>query len=185
MNSGAGFRMFMDIAAIIQRNPGLNWPWIEENLEALGLKEFSNVCIALIEVWFGVKAPISYNHLEKDFVEIATEKIFANGIFGSNDKANKTNAATNAILAHGKWRAVSRVYIVARYMFPKYKHMRYISEYHFIDGRPWLLPAAWAYRFGRFLCGKTSGTRSRLEKVSTSNEIVDAREAELRMWGLM
>ena len=59
MNYGAGFRMFMDIAAMIQRAPDMNWPWIEEKLEMLEMGKFSKICFVLIETWFGIKAPIS------------------------------------------------------------------------------------------------------------------------------
>ena len=185
LNSGAGFRMFMDLAAVIHQISDLNWPWIEEKLDLLRMTEFSNVCFALIEKWFRVKAPVDYPQLEVEFSETATERIFANGIFGFNSENNKINAAANGILRHENRRGLSRAHILARHMFPKYKHMRYIPAYSYIDGRPWLLLSAWIWRYMRFFMGKTSGTKSTLNKVKTSNEIVDEREEELRKWGLI
>ncbi len=185
MNSGAGFRMFLDIAAVIKADPGFNWHWIEEKLQVLGMEKFSKICFALIERWFQVKAPIHYPALEEDFAEKATEKIFANGIFGFQDEKNSQNAAANGILKHGNARNLSRVLMVLGHMFPKYIHMRYIPAYKFIDGKPWRLPVAWMYRFIRLMMGKTGGTKQFMEKVKTSNKDVDAREEELRQWGLI
>lgn len=187
VNSGAGFRMFMDVAAVIKNDPGLDWPWIEEKLESLYMGEFSKICFDLCERWFGVKPPIPYEAINEEFAEEATEKIFANGIFGFNDKSNKNNVAINSIIKNGKARKLSRVQMVLRYMFPSYIHMRYIPYYHFVEGRQWLLPIAWIYRFIRMLAGKTDSLSHLLDnvKVKISDEEIDTREKEMRRWGLL
>ena len=185
MNSGAGFRMFMDLATIIKNDPGLNWLWIEEKLKLLGMGKFSGICFALCERWFGVKTPISYEKLSEEFAEEATEKIFTNGIFGFNDKNNKYNVTINNIIKNGKARKLSRVQMVLRHMFPRYMHMRYIPYYRFVEGRPWLLPAAWIYRSLRMLTGKTDNLSHFIDKVRLSDEEVDVREEEMRRWGLL
>lgn len=185
LNSGAGFRMFLDIAAVIQRNPGLDWLWINNKLDELDMGKFSRVCFALIDDWFGVKSPIDYPDLNERFLEQATEKTFANGIFGFDKESNKQNAVINSILSKAKSRKISRIKMVLSYMFPQYINMRYISCYQFVDGKPWLLPLAWIFRFLRLVSGKTRGILVFWQKVKIPDEIVDDREKELRLWGLM
>ena len=185
VNSGAGFRMFMDVAAVIKNDPGLNWLWIEEKLESLKMGKFSKICFALCDIWFGVKSPIPYEALDEEFVEEATEKIFGNGIFGFNDKSNRNNVTINSIIKNGKARKLSRVQMVLRHMFPRYIHMRYIPYYSFVEGRPWLLPIAWIYRYIRLLTGKTDDFSHFIENVKLSDEEIDAREEEMRRWGLV
>ena len=183
--SGAGFRMFYDIAAVIRNDPGLNWKWIEEKLNYLEMDKFSSTCFFLIENWFGVKAPVSYDQLDVSFLDYATEKIFANGIFGFDDANNRLNGDINKILQPGKSKSIARVQMTIRYLFPKYIHMRYIPYYSFIEGRPWLLPAAWGYRVIRLLSGKDNGTRSFINNLQISDREIESREKELRRWGLI
>ena len=177
--------MFMDVAAVIKNDPGLNWLWIEEKLESLKMGKFSKICFALCDIWFGVKSPIPYEALDEEFVEEATEKIFGNGIFGFNDKSNRNNVTINSIIKNGKARKLSRVQMVLRHMFPRYIHMRYIPYYSFVEGRPWLLPIAWIYRYIRLLTGKTDDFSHFIENVKLSDEEIDAREEEMRRWGLV
>ena len=183
--SGAGFRMFMDVAAIIKNDPGLDWLRIEQMLESLEMGKFSKICFALCERWFGVKSPIPYEALNEDFFEEATGKIFANGIFGFQDKSNRNNVTINRIIKNGKARKLSRAQMILRHMFPRYIHMRYIPYYHFIEGRPWLLPVAWIYRYIRLFTGKTDNLSLFIDNVKLPNEEVDVREAEMRRWGLV
>lgn len=185
VNSGVGFRMFMDVAAIIKNDPGLNWRWIEEKLEQLEMKKFSKICFALCYRWFGVKAPLQYEELSDSFFEEATVRIFSNGVFGFNNEQNRNNETINRILTHGKARKLSRFQIAIRYLFPKYIHMRYIPYYSFIEGRPWLLPVAWVYRVIRLITGKVDSLSTFINRVSFPDSAVDDREEELRRWGLI
>ena len=184
INSGAGFRMFMDVAAMINNAPGLDWKWIEETLKQLEMWKFSQICFMLCERWYAVKAPLRFEETDVAFVEEAAEKIFADGVFGFNNKGNRNNVAINSILTHGKARKLSRAHMVINHLFPKYMHMRYIPYYSFIEGRPWLLPAAWIYRFARLMAGKIDSMQGFAMKVNLPDSEVDAREEEMRRWGL-
>ena len=185
VNSGAGFRMFMDVATIIKNDPCINWNWVDEKLEQLEMGKFARLCFALCERWFGVEAPIRYDSISESFFEEATEKIFANGVFGFNDIRNKNNVSVNAVLGNKRVRWLSRIQMVLQFMFPKYMHMCYIQEYSFIDGKPWLLPIAWIYRFIRLLLGKTGSVENFAKRVGIPDAEVDEREDEMRRWGLL
>ena len=184
VNSGAGFRMFMDVAAMIKNAPGLNWEWIEETLRQLGMWKFSQICFALCERWYDVKAPLRFGEIDDIFAEEASEKTFQDGVFGFNNEDNRNNVAINSILTHGKARKLSRTQMVIHHLFPKYMHMRYIPYYSFIEGRPWLLPVAWIYRIVRLLSGKIDSMPSFSRKVRIPDSEVDAREEEMQRWGL-
>ena len=185
MNSGAGFRMFMDLAAVIQSKPCLDWNWIEDKLNYLGMRKFSQICFFLIDSWFGVRVPVHCEPQDQLIVDHVTEKIFTNGIFGFNDVNNKQNVAINKVLKHGKARKLSRAQMAIRYLFPKYIHMRYIPYYSFIEGRPWLTPVAWFYRVIRTISGKENGIKHFMKDISIPDEELDLREKELRLWGLI
>ena len=185
VNSGAGFRMFMDIAAMIKNAPGLNWKWIEETLKQLEMWKFSQICFALCERWYGVKSPLQFEDIDDAFAEEASEKIFQDGVFGFNNEDNRNNVVINSILTHRKARRLSRTLMVIEHLFPKYMHMRYIPHYSFIEGRPWLLPVAWIYRIARLLTGKISGVSGFARTVSLPDSEVDIREEEMQRWGLL
>ena len=68
--------------------------------------------------------------------------------------------------------------------FPSYQDMRIIPWYSFLDGRPWLLPAAWIYRWFRALTkNPVGGTHTLLEPVE-KRKIIEQREKYLDQWGL-
>ncbi len=183
MIQGAGFRMFMDLAAVMLHEE-LDWSWMEEKLCELEMHRFALVCFRLIESWFDVRVPMPSEPLDEGFVETATEQILANGIFGYDDQSNSTNSTVNSLTGHGKNRALSRIRMFFRSLFPSYNGMANSPYYRFIRGRPWLLPAGWVYRFWRLSRGKTSDAGSILRRVMTPGEIIDAREKQLRQWGL-
>ena len=147
LNHGVGIRQFMDLAAEIQRNEGLNWSWIEEKLNFLGLSRFAYVCYSLIEIWFGIKAPVDYKLLENDLANQVTEKILIDGVFGFNNKQNRNvDAYTALVMTKGPiW--LRRISIILQKVFLNYEIMRGYEECRFVDGRPWLMPVAWGKRF--------------------------------------
>ena len=62
--------------------------------------------------------------------------------------------------------------------------MQLIPWYAFVDGRPWLLPAAWVYRWGYCLAHKRKHGTALLAEPFTKRETVERRERLIRDWGL-
>ena len=63
--------------------------------------------------------------------------------------------------------------------------MRYVKSYAFLDGRPWLLPAAWIYRFYRSIRYRLGAKgRNLVSNAFIPDEKLDARLDELKKWGL-
>lgn len=184
VSSGVGFRQFMDLA-VVMRSCALDWPWINTALETLGLVRFARVCFGLLNRWFETPLPFPCEEMEEGFYEEATNKIFANGIFGFHDKANRENRALNAITQKSGRRWHARLSNLLQSIFPPYRHMRYVPQYSYINGRPWLLPTAWIYRFYRGVRYRMIDNGKRMMgNVFVSNEKLDARERELAKWGL-
>lgn len=184
MNKGVGFRMFMDLAVVIQKVSTLDWLWIEEKLNELEMLRFAQTCFALIKYWFGISVPIEYPDLDAQFLEETTEKILTNGVFGFQDRSNDINNTINQLNNNGRIVFISRIKLFWKMLFPSYYNMANCSHYKFIRDRAWLLPVAWVYRLYRMIMGKTTSANTIIKRIMTSKNEINKREAELRKWGL-
>lgn len=184
IHAGIGFRQFMDLDVVIRRCR-LDWDWLEDSLTKLGLWDFAQVCFALLRRWFETPLPFETAELPDGFCQEATEKILANGIFGFDDQANAENKSLNAITRKSGPRWWGRLKTLLESSFPPYRNMRYVPHYAFLDGRPWLLPYAWLYRFC-FAARNRMGANGKriIGEVLIPDEKLDARERELAKWGL-
>lgn len=184
INSGVGFRQFMDLAVVMQKCD-LDWSWIERKLNELNLHRYAEVCFHLLNRWFDIPFPISCEDMTDQFLDKATVKVFANGIFGFDDESNKESRDLNALTQRHGPRWLVRILSIIASVFPPYRNMRFSSHYTFLDGRPWLLPSAWIYRFYRAIRYRMGADGKRMiERSLISNERLDERERELEMWGL-
>ena len=184
MNEGVGFRQFMDVAAVSKNCSTLNWTWIAEKLGELGMLDFARTVFALNAAWFGVETPIPGKVLDESFLEEATALVLRNGVFGYDNAENRDNATVNAVRGQENTRqAMSRSAI--RKVFPAYEAMIVVPHYSFLKGKPWLLPAAWLYRF---LLGvkrnKVSRAVHAVRASYISEETLQKRSAMLDQWGL-
>lgn len=185
MNSGVGFRQFMDVAVVAQNNCDLNWELIENELKKLGMLEFAQTIFALNEKWFDLKPPIDGKTLNELFWESATDMVFRSGVFGFDDEENQKNAVINNV------RECRNAYVVmllisVRKIFPSYQNMIVVPSYGFLKGRPWMLPIAWIYRWIRVLAIYRVETCFQQFKSSfTSTERIQKRNTMLEQWGLL
>lgn len=184
MNKGVGFRLFMDLAVVIQKVSTLDWLWIEEKLNELEMLRFAQTCFALINYWFGISAPIEYSDLDTHFLEETTEKILTNGVFGFQDRNNDINNTINQLNNNGRVVFISRIKLFWKMLFPSYHNMANCSHYKFIRDRAWLLPVAWVYRIYRMIMGKTTSANTIIQRIMTPKNEINKREAELKKWGL-
>ena len=180
-----GFRQFMDLAAVAKNDSKLNWKWIEEKLYETKMCRFAQTCFGLIEEWFDIRIPLEYPQLDQDFIKVATKKIMNNGVFGFDDNCNQSNAIANQMRRFNGPRWLFRVLTLCERMFPGYSFLHESEDYKFLDGRPWLLPAAWSRRFYLMLRGRTTSSGEVVGQIMTPRRIVDLREEELKRWGLI
>ena len=184
IGTGVGFRQFMDLA-VVAKHCDLNLDWLTETLEAQGMLRFAQVCSALVERWFEARLPFAPAQLDDIFYERSTQKVFGNGVFGFQDESNEQNSSLNDLTIRGGPRWLQRVRMLLGSVFPSYRNMRYVPHYSFLNGRPWLLPAAWIYRFYRSIRYRMSENgRQLIGNALISNETLDSRLQELEVWGL-
>lgn len=177
LNSGVGFRQFMDLVVVTQYQP-LDWDWLNEMLTKLELLEFAKNCCAFCERWFDVKMPLTAT-LDEDFFEKSTQKVFGNGIFGFSDETNRENANLNQIQYKGKG-----ITLLER-VFPTYDNVKYVPHYSFVVGRPWLLPVVWVYRlFRSIFVGKANDGVKMINTALNSDNALEKRKDLLSQWGL-
>ena len=184
VDAGVGFRHFLDLAVTVRRCE-LDWDWLRRTLEELGMTQFVQICSALLDRWFGISLQVPPLALDDASLDALTETVFNNGVFGMSDERNKDHSEVNAIALRSGPRWLIRLRNLSRSIFPPYRDMRYVKSYAFLDGRPWLLPAAWIYRFYRSIRYRLGAKgRNLVSNAFIPDEKLDARLDELKKWGL-
>lgn len=174
LQEGIGFRQFMDVAALASQ-ADINWKQVELWFDELNLVKFSQVCFAFCRKWFDIQIPNYECELEEGFYSIFTEKMLAGGVFGLIDKKTTENVVFNEM----RFAKSSSVYGILKYAFLPYEKMRPLPYCKFLDGRPWLLPVAWGWRF-LYRIGKVVP----LLKGAYDNETIKKKDDMLSKWGL-
>ena len=175
--SGVGFRQFMDVY-LLSRKPDLDRAWIREELEKLELLAFGERVLDLCGKWFD-RGDLTPDDL------ICTEKVLRNGVFGFQDPGNKENRGADLMLHGSGPRILTRGRFLLSCVFPAYDWMRYAPWYSGLDGRPYLLPAFWVYRWFRAVKHHMVPNGKRmLETALVSEKEIENRKQELARWGL-
>ena len=185
LNSGSGFRAYLDMVLMVKKCSGrLNWNHISEELEKLKLLTFTKTCFSCCEKWFGVEMPLHRDHLDGYLFEAITEKTFRDGAFGLQNVENKPAMAAKDIKRSDSpyfFAAVKRGFSK---LFPSYRDMQLVPWYSWIDGKPWLLPAAWIYRFAYCGAKKLKHSIKLLSEPFSKKKEVQERQDFMKEWGL-
>lgn len=175
MNSGVGFRMFMDLAVVAEK-AHIDWYILEDNLKKAGMFEFAKKCYGFIGRWFGICVPITAA-IDDAFFEEATQKIFADGVFGFDNYENKTNISVNKV-RNNKYPKLSLLHLSVKECFPSWKLLSGTSTYKYLRNNKLLLPSAWIHRLYRNV-----GKRKTKMKVATAHKY-EERMLMMEKWGL-
>lgn len=182
MNSGAGFRHFMDLAVVPQKID-IDWKWLEEKLNETGMLAFSKRCYGLIYRWFSIKVPLM-DDIDNEFCETATSKIFADGIFGFHNEDNKNSAVFNQVRKK-KYPLITMFLLSVKEVFPARKRLLKTEAYAYLERFPFLLPIAWIHRFFRTIKGnKMKIGKQSVEKSFISKDTIEKRDKMLKRWHL-
>ena len=185
INSGMGFRTFLDLVFTAQRSgEQMDWNRICGELDKLKLLKFAKICSAFCRRWFDVQLPIEPLPLDEGFFEEATAKMFNDGVFGLDNAQNEAARSARELRRSDRpyWRAA--LSLVRRQLFPSYREMQLVPWYRFLDGRPWLLPAAWVYRWFYTAVHKFRQSRERLTEPFAKRDIIEKRQKFMDGWGL-
>lgn len=142
--TGAGIRFIIDIAVML-KNKNIDIEKVFNILDKINLTAFGQVLFSVCYEWFGIGKCYSDN------TDKVQEYLIEDGVFGSmKDSVRFTVSRLRQCKAFdesGKEKGKSPVLLKLKLAFPPYETLRKASYINFIDGRPWLLPAAWVYRF--------------------------------------
>ena len=179
MNKGVGFRQFMDIA-IVSKYCELNWTWIEDKAAEIKLLPFLRIVLTFCNRWFGTTTSMKLIDITDEFFETSTLKIFEDGVFGFCNEENASSEAVNLYRKNGR---IGMLKATMHQIFPRYREMKVMKEYAFIDGKPFLLPVAWMYRI--LIKGKNKkAVKAKLGKTFASGETIEKRKELYKQWGL-
>lgn len=134
---GAGIRHVLDLA-VIQKQRDIDLNKVLDILEPLKLDTFAKVILSVCSQWFGVGERFTDN------TEKTCRYLCKCGVFG-NMQENKGAVITRREMENGRKKSAFGVKLSLA--FPPYEKLKNINYIKFIDGRPWLTPYAWVYRF--------------------------------------
>lgn len=143
--SGAGIRMYMDIAVFIQHfGNKLDWKYIQDELKKLAFSDFANMVLTVVNVYFGVDMPITLNEIDEQVLEDFMNFTMSGGTFGF---VGRDSGLISLKKQKSNKESISRVSAFANRLFPSAASIE--SRYTYLQGRHWLLPIAWVHRFIR------------------------------------
>jgi len=136
--SGAGIRMYLDLAAFVKRlGNAVDWQYVESSLGALGLRKLANMALTVCGKYFGVQSPIELSEIDDEALESFMDYTMDGGTFGHVGR-------DGGLIALKQAGDKSRTETVLRSIFPSADTIE--RRYTYLRGRHWLLPAAWVHR---------------------------------------
>lgn len=143
--SGAGIRMYMDIAVFFEHfEDKLDWAYVEKELNHLKLDKFANVVFTVVEQYFEVKSPYPLKPVSPEIMEDFMDYTMQGGVYG---KVNRDQGAVSLKKENRNEESVSKTGTLLHELFPSASKIE--SRYTYLQGRNWLLPIAWIHRIVR------------------------------------
>lgn len=188
INKGIGLRAFLDLTFFCRnRLPYQShieeWDWIVNELKRIKLYEFTAKCFSLCEKWFAIKMPFHDSEISETFIQQTEEKIFKDGLFGLENSDNAV-AHTAKEIHRTQTYLTTAFKLTMNKLFPPYRDLQLIPWYSWVDGKPWLLPAAWIYRWFYCIFHKYRQGISLLSEPYAKRKLVNKRNMYLNQWGL-
>lgn len=182
---GIGIRQFFDLAILAKElREVVDWNWVRNTLDELNLTQFGAACLTLCEKWFDVTNPFGENTMTDAFFEQTTDTVMKNGVFGFHNEENEVSHLTRTLSVGKLPYPLKIICLVLSNIFPSYEGMCDVPYYSFLKGRPWLLPAAWVYRWGYVIRHKFKHGMTVLTEPVGKRKQVETRAKALNDWGL-
>lgn len=168
--AGYGLRGQLDFALFMEKYGNeLNWDYIWQELEKLGLSAFARATLTLCKEWFGTKIDFLPMQMEAENYEKMKEIIFAGGVYGYCDRnmeasqvRDQLEGAEKSDLKTLKWKAMIKM------IFPDRQYMRmYLKN---VEKHPLLLPAAWVIRWYQAIFKRGSRNTQRMKQFLSVDE---------------
>lgn len=173
---GAGLRMYLDVTFFVARYDGeLDWSAIRGELERLGLDRFFCTVMNACRGWFGMETRCPLPEPDGPALDELLDYTLDSDLFGhSRDHA--------VVQLRNQGEEKDRKRVLLRMAFPPAGEIE--SRYTFLQGRHWLLPAAWAARLAANF-RRLPGQLRHLRRVAqTDTGAVDSYDALMTRLGL-
>lgn len=164
---GAGAKLILDLA-FVQSRYKIDREAVFCILKSAGLEKFGKIIFTVTYRWFDVGEEYPFD------TAAVEEYLMKNGAFGSLADNKSAVVVRRGIENGGDF---SPFKAKLRLAFPSYSQMRNIPYIKFIDGRPWLTPWAWCYRFVYNIKNRREFTESTVKNID--KRAGDAARAEL------
>ncbi len=169
-NGGIGVKHVTDFYVIMQKNPNLDFEYIERELDKLRILKFWRNTKKVLDVWF-------FGTESDEVTEFMTTRIFDSGAYGTEE--NKLQA--EAIRTGNTEGNVKRKKLF-RIIFPTFKAME--QKYPILKKASILLPVMWVVRWLQAIFKPSKIRRQKKTLDMVSNESVSKYHNELKYVGL-
>ena len=143
--SGAGIRMYLDIAFFLKHFAGqLDLAYLQAEFEKLAFADFVNMVFTVVQTQFDVESPIPLKAVDTAVLDNFMDFTMAGGVFGH---FGRDSGLINLKKDDRNEETVSRGRTLRRRLFPSAQAIE--SRYTYLQGKHWLLPVAWAHRLIR------------------------------------
>ena len=182
MNSGVGFRQFMDLAVAAEK-AAIDWNRFRKDLAVTGMLDFAQNCFGFLDRWFGIRTELS-KAIDDGFYDSATQKIFADGIFGFDNEENSGSEVINRIRKK-RFPKLGMIRMAMCQVFPSRSKLENVPPYTYLQKSRLLLPVAWVHRMIRGnIKKKEKDLMVSIRQSFTTSESIDKRKEMLQKWGL-
>ena len=169
-NGGIGVKHVIDFYVIMQKNPELDFRYIEKELEKLQLLKFWQNTKKLLDVWFcGAEAT--------ELTDFMTAKIFDSGAFGTAENHVFSEAVRTSNVGKG-----IKIKRLVSLIVPPYFAM--CQKYRFLRKMPVALPFMWIFRWFHLLFTPSKIKARKKELDMLSSDGVNKYQNELDYVGL-
>lgn len=189
MGSGAGVRLFLDFDVFLRAyGDRMDWRQVRKGLAELSLLTFAENVLQLCRFWFGTAIPEALDNpkaavsSDAAYCAALSESVLSAGQFGvfsDNDglKRIRKGYRKDEESSFVAWLRALRINL-----FPDYQFMRRYMRA--LDGRPYLLPAAWVKRWWIALFRRRKDAKQAVRVFSTGQDAALRQHQMLRRLGL-
>lgn len=187
--SGVGVRLFLDFDVFLRAyGDRIDWRQVRGELEKLSLLTFAENALQLCRFWFGTTIPEALNNpkaavlSDAEYCAALSESVLSAGQFGVFSDNDGLKRIRKGYRKDEKNSFVTWLRALRVNLFPDYQFMRRYMKA--LDGRPYLLPAAWIKRWSIALFRRREDTKQAMRVFSTGQDAALRQYQMLKRLGL-
>ena len=177
LHGGFGIRQVCDMGLFAERyGAKIDWAYIRQSCERVRIARFAAALFRISQKQLGFAMAAAFADIEVDESDLL-EDILTGGLYGVND-VNRAHSATITLDAVAKQKQGRRSTGPLASVFLPLDSMK--GKFPYLKKYPWLLPAAWVQRVGRYLL-----RRSKAVDPAASVRIGGERVRLLKEYGIL